>query len=538
MHPIAAPVNPRYGKVALVVSPDAVVASQLRGYLEEDHGCRVEHAHCFQVAEQIVRHNGLQSLFIDLRADCPQQNPTSLLEHLAYRHEHRIPVIAITDQGYVCQWAGLADTAVQARLRTPLDRQEIARLLKTEDDRTRAGATAPLSIQSEHFRYKTHMPELFQMLEHLTRMAAHDVTLLFVGETGTGKTTLARLVHEISSRREDKLLTVACGVLPPDLIESELFGHVKGAFTGAERSKIGKFEAADRGTLLLDEIDVLGPNQQTKLLRVIETGEFEPVGSNETRRSQARLIVASNVDLKSLMECGEFRADLYYRLNVLEFHLPPLRKRLLDIVPLAIDFVAEFCAEHGILVRRIHPEFLDVLKSYHWPGNIRELKNHVRRAVLFSSDGELTPNDLPPGILRAAQDNGNAAVPRLPATLSEKVASTEQEILESALRAHEFRRTATARALGISRVGLYKKMKKYGLLDGRSAYGTPRNGGNGNGHAHENGNGNGHRLAGGNGNGNGHANGNGSGHAEKPFAEGNGNGNGRGHAGENAHQGS
>jgi DNA-binding NtrC family response regulator len=266
-------------------------------------------------------------------------------------------------------------------------------------------------------------------------------------------------------------LTLGCGAMPSELIESELFGHMKGAFTSADRSKIGKFEAAGEGTLLLDEIDVLKPGQQAKLLRVIETGEFEPVGSNETRTSQARLIVASNVDLKELMEGNQFRADLYYRLNTLEFHVPPLRDRPRDIVPMALDFVEELCSAHQIEIRRVHPDFLACLKSYPWPGNVRELKNHVRRAVLFCRSGELTPNDLAPQFNKAVQSQPRSTEQPIPsvappgATLQEKVAANERAMLQQALKENDYNRTATARALGISRVGLYKKMKKHGMVD-------------------------------------------------------------------------
>jgi len=209
---------------------------------------------------------------------------------------------------------------------------------------------------------------------------------------------------------------------------------------------------------------VLAPVQQTKLLRVIETGEFEPVGSNDTRASQARLIVASNVDLKELMHRDEFRPDLYYRLNVLEFHIPPLRDRPRDIVPLTLGFVNEFSSLHKIDIRQIHPSFLTALKDYNWPGNIRELKNHIRRAVLFCRNSELTEQDLAIGLLQSRHASASPSGRQETASLSEQVAMTEQEILEAALRANGYRRNATAQALGISRVGLYKKMRKYGLL--------------------------------------------------------------------------
>jgi transcriptional regulator with PAS, ATPase and Fis domain len=276
------------------------------------------------------------------------------------------------------------------------------------------------------------------------------------------------MVHEMSSRAKEIFVALACGALPPELIESEVFGHVRGSFTGAERNKEGKFEVADPGTLLLDEIDCLDQNQQMKLLRVIETGEFERVGSNETIKTNARLIAASNVDLKTLVEEGRFRPDLYYRLSVLEFKIPPLRERPFDIVPMTMGFIDEFRAKHGIAIRRVHPEFLQRLRYYHWPGNIRELKNHIGRAVLFSHDGQLTPTDLAPAILESTEHGPTySQFPHSGTTLSDKVANTEQELLTKALEEHGNNRTATAKALGISRVGLYKKMKKYGMIEPR-----------------------------------------------------------------------
>jgi len=312
----------------------------------------------------------------------------------------------------------------------------------------------------------TFTSSMFNMLNELKVAAAHDVTLLVVGETGSGKTYLARLLHELSSRRNERCLTVACGALPPDLIESELFGYVKGAFTGAGTDRQGKFAAAAAGTLLLDEIDVLAPDQQAKLLRVIETGEYEPVGSNDTQMSGARLIAASNHDLEQLVENGRFRKDLYYRLNTLNFHLPPLRERPWDIEYLSRRFAMDHSRAHHIELRHIEPEFLVALRQYRWPGNIRELENIMRRAVLYCRQGVLTTADLPSALRPATGDktpsSGNGRPPR---TLEEHVDQIEQRIIEESLRRHNQHRTATAKELGISRVTLYNKMKKFDMLD-------------------------------------------------------------------------
>jgi DNA-binding NtrC family response regulator len=433
----------------------------------------------YRDAQQQLQQGAAQSLFVDLREGIHEQCPKPLLAHLAARNGNRIPVVAIAPQGYRYEWVELADAAVDAQLDVPFDDRQLFQLVADSLPRSRSGPRpphAPKVVECPGMIYRTYTREMFETLDHLAKMAAFDVTVLLVGETGTGKTTVARMIHELSGRREEAFLTVACGALPPDLIESELFGHVKGAFTGADRDKLGKFEAAKGGTLLLDEIDVLGPNQQAKLLRVIETGEFEQVGSNDTRTSRARLIAASNVDLKELMDRDEFRADLYYRLSVLEFRIPPLRQRPLDIVSLTLDFVTEFAETHGVTIHRVHPDFLAALKHYTWPGNIRELKNHIRRAVLFCRNGELTPDDLAPNVLRAAETAAHPAAGPA-STLSEKVALSEREILEQALRENGNKRTATAQALGISRVGLYKKMKKYGMINGNGNGHTPHGNG-------------------------------------------------------------
>ena len=319
------------------------------------------------------------------------------------------------------------------------------------------------SIEAGDVRLRTFTPTFFTVVDELSRVAHRDVTLLLVGETGTGKTTLARFIHSRSPRADRPFQNLACGALPNDLIESELFGHIRGAFTGADRNKTGRFEAAGRGTLLLDEIDVLDPKQQAKLLKVIETGEYEMVGSTESRLSEARLIVASNVNLEDLMRKSQFRSDLYYRLNVLEFRLPPLRERPLDIVPLAMEFIDEFCREHDIVIRRVHRDFLETLRRHRWPGNLRELKNHIRRAVLFCDHEELTVSDLSPTVVRSQfEPVGKAGVER-GWSLADRIAVSERELVEQALKANGNNRTRTAKALGISRVGLYKKLRRLGL---------------------------------------------------------------------------
>jgi DNA-binding NtrC family response regulator len=458
------------------------------------------------------------------------------------------PLYGLMDDNCPPRLRKLAEKAIDDCLDFPLDYGRLGRLLADKQDLE--GELSGFWTQTPHKELHgrsrsliTFSPEMFDMMDELKVAAKHNVTALLVGETGSGKTFLARLIHELSDRREERFCTVACGALPPDLIESELFGYVKGAFTGADRDRDGKFAAAGRGTLLLDEIDVLPLEQQTKLLRVIETGEYEPVGSNETQHSEARLIVASNYNLEELVRNGRFRTDLYYRLNILNFRLLPLRQRPWDIEYLARKFALEHSRTHGIPLRVIEPAFLEALKVYHWPGNIREMENVVRRAVLYCHRGVLTLQDLPSSIrsavtglppdeetvaplpategavlpvredrqfdvpwpaatrgrtgigslsshpLRApsgpvatyaspasalahAQMAGVAeaaagqmgAAARLSSSLEARVDVMERRIIQDCLQRNNFRRKETAAELGISRVTLYNKMKKFGLM--------------------------------------------------------------------------
>jgi transcriptional regulator with PAS, ATPase and Fis domain len=300
-------------------------------------------------------------------------------------------------------------------------------------------------------------------VDRIALAADHDVTVLLNGETGTGKTYLARLVHEHSPRHAHRFLTVPCGAISANLVESEFFGHVKGAFTGADRPKVGKFAAVGRGTLLLDEIDTLGLEQQATLLRVIETGEFEPVGSIETQKSLARLIVASNIDLEEAVERGRFRPDLYFRLNVMSFHLPPLRERIMDIAPLTRGMAVRFNRKFNKELFEISPEAMAALEAFPWPGNLRQLENVVQHAVLVSSGPELLVQHLPAAVQdQAMTHNGHEPVAN--ESLHHQRDLIERNVILRALITNGYSRTRAADSLGISRVTLYKKMKKYGLM--------------------------------------------------------------------------
>jgi transcriptional regulator with PAS, ATPase and Fis domain len=359
----------------------------------------------------------------------------------------------------------VVDSATASHQSATISDSETHHAVKTPDELQASDIDRPIAD-----RYRTKTPDLRFMLDRLQIAAQHDVTILLVGETGSGKTHLARLIHEASVRKVEPFVTVACGALPGELIESELFGHTKGSFTSAHADKEGKFLSAGCGTILLDEIDVLTPEQQVKLLRVIESGQYEAVGSNQTQHVAARIIAASNLELQPLVEQGRFRPDLYYRLNTLTFRLPPLRKRLPDIEPLARYFVHLHAARHGFEALTISQNWLHALLSYPWPGNVREMENAIRSAVIYSKNGLLEADTLPPHILAGAAGPANdpsvanSFGGHLGVSLENRIELTEKDIIEQALLENSFSRTRTAKQLGISRVTLYNKMKKYGMM--------------------------------------------------------------------------
>lgn len=360
------------------------------------------------------------------------------------------------------------DAYVARRLRWPTDAAVLTQFVGERAARMPHAAEVVEETVEEIVRRRllAQTPSLAPMAERIALAAAHDVTVLLTGETGTGKTFLARLMHDGSPRRAHPFLVVPCGAQPANLVESAFFGHVRGAFTGADRPRVGKFEAAGEGTLLLDEIDTIGLEQQAGLLRVIETGEFEPVGGNETKHCQARVIVASNWDLEDAVRRNKFRQDLYYRLNVMSFHLPPLRERIQDIAPLVRAMAAKFNTKFRKDLFDVGTAAMDALESFAWPGNIRQLENFVQQAVLVSSGPELLPEHLPEQLRQLRPTERAFAVEPQPDTLVHNRETLERNVIQRALAKNGYSRSRAAVALGISRVTLYKKMKKYGLMRG------------------------------------------------------------------------
>jgi len=301
-------------------------------------------------------------------------------------------------------------------------------------------------------------PALESVLEHVERVAPTDSTVLIQGETGTGKELIARAIHNISSRCGRSFVKLNCAAIPLDLLESELFGHERGAFTGAIAQKIGRFELADKGTLFLDEIGDIPQALQPKLLRVLQEQEFERLGSTRTHQVDVRLVAATNRDLTQMVKRNEFRIDLYYRLNVFPILLPPLRERREDIPALVTHFVETFGRRMGKKIELISPETISALRSYSWPGNIRELQNLIERAVILSNEGVL-PNPLRTVLTAGTKE---VTLSPQPTTLRDSERTLILHTLETVGWLVGGANGAAAK-LGLKRTTLINKMKKLGI---------------------------------------------------------------------------
>ncbi|UCF37073.1 MAG: sigma 54-interacting transcriptional regulator [Acidobacteriota bacterium] len=297
-----------------------------------------------------------------------------------------------------------------------------------------------------------------EVYERITQVARADTTVLIRGESGTGKELIAHAIHYNSHRAEKPFVRVSCAALPETLIEAELFGHEKGAFTGAQFQKQGRFELASGGTLFLDEIGELQPSLQVKLLRVLQEREFERVGGTQTVRADVRLIAATNKPLEDAMNEGAFREDLYYRLNVFTVFVPPLRERQSDALLLADHFLEKFSGKHGRNIRRISTPAIDMLSSYHWPGNVRELENTIERAVLVCDGHVIHGHHLPPTLQTAEASDTLTTV-----DLAQAVAAYEKDLLLDALKSTRGNRAKAARILHTTERIIGYKVSKYGI---------------------------------------------------------------------------
>ncbi|OPZ08808.1 MAG: Transcriptional regulatory protein ZraR [candidate division BRC1 bacterium ADurb.BinA292] len=466
------------GYRVLIVDDEDTIRFILRELLERE-GCIVDEAENGVEALNMARRNGYDLYLLDMKM--PEMDGLAALRQIRRIYPDALAVM-ITAFGsnqlaLDCLKAGAYDyftkpfniEELRILLLRALEKQRLLRRIRELEDHL---PTAPFI---ENLIGESEVMQ--QLGANLKRLAEHDVTVLITGESGTGKELVARAIHRYSARRSGPFVTVNCAAIPEPLLESELFGHEKGAFTGATAARAGRFEAAAGGTILLDEIGEMPLALQAKLLRVLQQHEVERVGSNRPRPIDIRVIAATHRDLAAMVREGTFREDLYFRINVVPLHLPPLRERRDDIAPLVRHFINEFNVRFGKRIEGVAPEALALLEAHAWQGNVRELENVIQRAMVMSAGNVINPAALPPGLgangaTAAPEPAGNPGdpppeLPDRPLTeyVEEIVEREERRLIEAALRKTGGRRQETADLLGIARKSLHNKMKRYGMLD-------------------------------------------------------------------------
>lgn len=442
----------------LIIDDEKNIRTGLAAALEMD-GYHVELASDGEAGLKIVSRGDIDLIITDLRM--PGVSGEEVLAKVT-AESPGLPVIVLTGHGSI-------DSAVDAMRRgaydfltKPLNLDRLSLIVK------RALQTRELSLRHRELQEEldgnksfesiigksTEMQKIFQTLK---RVAPSKASVLITGESGVGKELIANALHNLSPRRENPLVKVHCAALSENLLESELFGHEKGAFTGAVSRKRGRFELAHGGSIFLDEIGEIDQNVQIKILRVLQDKRFERVGGEETVESDVRIIAATNRDLEKEIANGNFREDLYYRLNVVHIHVPPLRERKDDIPLLVSSFLKEFASENGKTVTSIDSRARSALYKYDWPGNIRQLRNCMESAVVMSSGDTITLDDLPPTI----SQNTAIDTVQIPAGLS--LADAEKIFIQQSLAVNRGNKSKTAQTLGIGRKTLHRKLEEYGM---------------------------------------------------------------------------
>jgi len=445
-------------RTLLVVDDDRAVRYSIRRMLE-DMDVKVLEASSGEEALELLAEEP-EAVLMDVR-----MRGASGIETLREmkRLRPKLPVLIMTA-------FGTTETAIEAMrdgafdyITKPFDVRETHRAVEKalEAGRMMQGPVKLPGTEGEGDRMIGSSPAMQRVYKLIGQVAASSVPALVRGESGTGKELVARAIYQYGPRAARPFMAVNCAAIPETLLESELFGYEKGAFTGATSRRIGKFEQCDGGTVFLDEIGDLSAATQAKLLRFLQTGEFQRVGGNATLKTDVRLIAATNKDLEAAIRQDSFREDLYYRLNVITLELPPLRERKGDIPELVSYFVARAARETGRRIEGVSPEALARLTAYDWPGNVRELENLLERLVVLTDADSISETDLPEGLRQDLPRFGGARVDLPPEGIV--LEQVESGLIEEALRRSQGNQTAAARFLGISRSTLIYRMRKFGL---------------------------------------------------------------------------
>ena len=445
----------------LIADDQADILEALRLLLKAE-GYRTVTAHVPEGVIALVEQHRPDAALVDLnytRDTTSGREGLDLLSRLQAL-DPTLPVIVMTAWGSVDKAVEAMRLGARDFIEKPWDNARLLTTLRNQVEWSRAIRTGQrLALENEVLRRDqlpvliAESPAMKRVIALMERIAPSDATVLVTGEHGTGKEVAARWIHAASSRKDRPLVIVNAGGLPEGVFESELFGHVKGAFTDARADRVGRFEMADGGTLFLDEIANLTLGQQARLLRVLQSGELERVGDSRTRKVDVRVIAATNADLRAEVATGRFREDLLFRLNTIEIHLPPLHQRPEDIAPLAQYFLERYAAKYRSSARGFAPAALSILATAPWPGNVRELDHAIERATLLAQGPVIDVPDL---------GRGNAASE---ATLdrARTLDEVERDAIRAALAAHGGNVVQAARALGLSRSALYRRLERYGL---------------------------------------------------------------------------
>ena len=445
----------------LIADDQPAVLDALRLLLKEEGYRLVTAARPVEILKA-VEANGLDAVLMDLNYARDTTSGKEGLDVLARVRalDSTLPIIVMTAYGSVPGAVEAMRRGAADYIEKPWDDERLVAILRTQIELSRA-RRANERLATENRRLAPNVPTLIAgsramqpVLEMIDRVAASDANVLITGEHGTGKEVVAQRLHASSHRAGRPLITVNAGGLSEGVAESELFGHVKGAFTDAKTDRVGCFELADGGTLFLDEIANMAAKLQAKLLRVLQTGEFQRVGSSRTMRADVRILAATNADIRAEIAAGRFREDLLYRLNTVEIQLPPLRDRREDIPRLATHFLGDYAARYRKGVSGFDDAATGAMQAHGWPGNVRELQHAVERAVLMSRTGSITSEDLG---LRAAAPGSAADLSGM--TMDD----AEKYVIQQALARHGGNVVQAAESLGMSRSALYRRIQHYGL---------------------------------------------------------------------------
>jgi two-component system response regulator PilR (NtrC family) len=451
----------------VLVVDDEEVMRDVLGRVLAQAGYDVSFAETGPQALELARKGGYAAAIVDVML--PEMGGLEVLEELK-KQDPEVVVLMITAYASMEMAIDAIKKGAFYFVPKPFDNQQLLHILSNGltkrrlEDENRELRTA-LRDQGRFMELVGKSPKMLQVFQLIAQVAPSRSTILVVGESGTGKELVAKAIHQNSTRRDKSFIVVNSGSLPHELLESNLFGHVKGAFTGAVYAKKGLFELADKGTLFFDEIGNIPLETQAKLLRVMQEREFMRLGGVETLKVDVRVVAATNIDLRRAVDDGRFREDLYYRLNVIAIQLPPLRQRKEDIPALVQHFIDKYSRENGKVIEGVTPEVLQILMDYDWPGNVRELENVIERGVVLTTSGSIS-RDLVPDHVRSSPSFHipPVAVPPEGINLREVIASFEKRLIESTLESTSGVQKDAARLLGLKPTTLNEMIKRHSIL--------------------------------------------------------------------------